>query len=100
MRKDVAAEKEFGDINAVNDTVAKIINIDKTVVTAPLGKRKREDKNKAPDQKSSIFLFVDLTLKEIRRQTGFKDLFCLLSYIATICGCDMDIMSKTCSSLI
>ena len=57
MGKDVAAEKEFGDINAVNDAVAKIVDIEKTPVdTSPVKKRKFfQYQKKKHDAKPSIF---------------------------------------------
>ena len=76
MGKYVAAEKEFGDINAVNDTVSKIVDIDKKVDTSPVTKRKFfQYQKKKPDPKSSIFLLQDLSPEEIHRRTSFSDFF-------------------------
>ena len=98
--KDVAAEEEFGDINAVNETVAKIIDIEKPVDTSPVKKRKFfQYQKKTPDPKPSIFLLQDLSPDGINRRTGFSDLFCLLLYITTVCGGDMIAISNTCSTL-
>ena len=100
--KCISAEEKHGDLNMVNESLAELVDISKEDDNTPppiLGKRKIEYEKKKPDLKPSLFSFEDLTPNEIHRRTGFSDLFCLLSYITTICGSDMTLILKTSSSL-
>ena len=97
MGKDVAAEKDIGDANDVNDLLAKLVGIEKKVDKLPKGKRKDEKKKSAPE--SSIFTLENLKPKEVHQKTRFKDLFCLLLYVSTICGSEMDNITSLCTKL-
>ena len=95
--KCISAEEKHGDFNMVNKSLAELVDIPKEDDNTPLPilrKRKTEFEKKKPNLKPSLFSFEDLMPNKIHCQTGFSDLFCLLSYITTICSSDMTLISK------
>jgi hypothetical protein len=62
-------------------------------------KLKASEKLNASEKLEPKILLKEMTAKEVHRRTGFQDIFSLISYVAIVCGGDLDLMTRTSSKL-
>ena len=63
------------------------------------GETKYKTKKRKDDNGTSIFTVQNLAPKEVKRRTGFHDLFSLLSYVVIICGGDINLITSSSSKM-
>lgn len=101
----ILQQQESMDINPYVQSICRISNNNNNCHWTPLldHKKKRKRKNTSQqyeeERKSSLFVLNDLTPKEIKRKTGFCNLFSLLCYINITCGGDMSQITSLCTKL-
>ena len=101
----ILQQQESMDINPYVQSICGISNNNNNCRRTPLldNKKKRKRKNSSQqyeeETKQSLFVLNDLTPKEIKRRTGFCDLFSLLCYVIIICGGDMNQITSSCTKL-
>merc|ERR1712032_1206587 len=99
----ILQQQESFDINPNVKSLCGISNCNNNSHRTPLlnnnNKKKRGNILHQYVEQSYIFVLNELTPKEIKRRTGFCDLFYLLSYVIIICGGDMDQITVTSTKL-
>ena len=94
----ILQERESFDINPTIKYICGIIDA-KDDENVPASMTNNNTKKREDNSKIAVFTLQNLVPKEVKRMTGFHDLFCLLSYVAIICGGDINLITSLSSKM-
>ena len=94
----ILQEKELFDINPTVKYICGIID-EKDNKNVPAITTKDNTNKKKIESEMPVFTLHNLLPKDVKRLTGFRDLFCLLSYVVIICGGDINLITSSTSKM-